>query len=69
MRNQLESQTYSNPAEASNRNRGQSLAGGDLQVLCNELSGVLARYAQQHPEMAALACIGVGFYLGWKLKP
>lgn len=26
-------------------------------------------YARQKPETAALICIGVGFILGWKLKP
>ena len=26
-------------------------------------------YVQQQPEKAALICIGVGFILGWKLKP
>ncbi len=26
-------------------------------------------YARQKPEVAALWCFGVGFVLGWKLKP
>ncbi len=26
-------------------------------------------YARQKPETAALVCIGIGFVLGWKLKP
>lgn len=26
-------------------------------------------YARQQPEMAALWCLGIGFILGWKLKP
>lgn len=26
-------------------------------------------YARQKPETAALICIGIGFVLGWKLKP
>ncbi|SFI76801.1 hypothetical protein [Planctomicrobium piriforme] len=26
-------------------------------------------YAREKPEMAALWCFGVGFVLGWKLKP
>ncbi|HUE12704.1 MAG TPA: hypothetical protein VMR25_00950 [Planctomycetaceae bacterium] len=29
----------------------------------------LATYARENPGYAALACIGVGFVLGWKLKP
>lgn len=26
-------------------------------------------YARQKPEVAALWCLGIGFILGWKLKP
>jgi hypothetical protein len=26
-------------------------------------------YARQRPETFALACLGVGFVLGWRLKP
>jgi hypothetical protein len=26
-------------------------------------------YARQQPEMAALWCLGIGFILGWKLRP
>lgn len=29
----------------------------------------LKDYARQKPEVAALWCLGIGFVLGWKLKP
>jgi len=29
----------------------------------------LKAYARERPEVMALACFGVGFILGWKLKP
>lgn len=29
----------------------------------------LKDYARQRPEVAALWCLGLGFILGWKLKP
>lgn len=29
----------------------------------------LKEYARQRPEVAALWCFGIGFILGWKLKP
>jgi hypothetical protein len=29
----------------------------------------LTQYARENPGHAALACMGVGFVLGWKLKP
>lgn len=34
----------------------------DLLEYCRE-------YAREKPEIAALWCFGVGFILGWKLKP
>ncbi len=41
----------------------------DLHSVCNEVSHVVVAYAKRRPEMAALVCIGIGFVLGWKLKP
>jgi hypothetical protein len=29
----------------------------------------LKEYARENPEVAALWCLGIGFILGWKLKP
>jgi hypothetical protein len=29
----------------------------------------LKDYARERPEVAALWCFGIGFVLGWKLKP
>ena len=29
----------------------------------------LRQYAREKPEVAALWCFGIGFVLGWKLKP
>jgi len=29
----------------------------------------LRDYARENPEIAALWCFGIGFVLGWKLKP
>ena len=34
----------------------------DLVKYCKE-------YAQERPEVCALWCFGIGFVLGWKLKP
>ncbi len=35
----------------------------------NDLLAYLREYAQQKPEATALWCFGIGFVLGWKLKP
>lgn len=29
----------------------------------------IKHYAQRHPEKFALWCFGIGFVLGWRLKP
>ncbi len=29
----------------------------------------LRLYAKERPELMALTCVGIGFVLGWKLKP
>ena len=29
----------------------------------------LREYARERPEVVALTCFGIGFLLGWKLKP
>lgn len=37
--------------------------------ITNDVVEYLTDYAKQNPGYAALCCIGVGFVLGWKLKP
>jgi hypothetical protein len=34
-----------------------------------DLVEYLKEYARENPEVAALWCFGIGFVLGWKLKP
>jgi hypothetical protein len=40
-----------------------------MQEAVDEMIGLLRKYARQRPEMVALTCLGVGFILGWRLKP
>ena len=35
----------------------------------DDVVSYLREYVRENPEMAALTCIGIGFILGWKLKP
>jgi hypothetical protein len=35
----------------------------------NDLYKYFVDYARENPEMAALWCFGIGFVLGWKMKP
>jgi hypothetical protein len=34
-----------------------------------DLATYVTTYARQHPDVAALWVFGIGFVLGWKLKP
>ena len=34
-----------------------------------DLQNYARQYVEQQPELAAINCLGVGFVLGWKLKP
>lgn len=42
--------------------------GGEISPL-EDIVDYLKAYSRQKPEQAALVCIGLGFVLGWKLKP
>jgi hypothetical protein len=39
------------------------------QEITHDLANCLIEYAKKNPGYAALGCIGIGFVLGWKLKP
>jgi hypothetical protein len=41
----------------------------DSQQLCRDMRVYFKAYARENPETVALWCLGVGFVLGWKLKP
>jgi hypothetical protein len=42
--------------------------GHELQPL-EDLMNYLRQYARERPEVVAMTCFGIGFILGWKLKP
>ncbi len=35
----------------------------------DDFMSYLREYVRENPEVAALTCLGIGFILGWKLKP
>ena len=37
--------------------------------LSSDLVEYFRQYARERPEVVALWCLGLGFVLGWKLKP
>lgn len=56
------------PQSAANRNESVSADRRAVDVKA-DLIEYLTAYARQNPGRAALFCLGVGFVLGWKLKP
>ncbi len=42
--------------------------GEDLQPFA-DLAEYAKEYAREKPEIVAMVCFGVGFFVGWKLKP
>lgn len=60
-------------ATATNR-PGQQFSSGELSDRerlhpTDDFVTYLRDYARQKPDIAALWCFGIGFVLGWKLKP
>jgi len=58
-------------ATAAQRQLEQSTqdVGEDAKRVTNDFIEYLTEYARENPGTAALWCVGVGFVLGWKLKP
>ena len=48
--------------------RTERIATAEMQPQ-QDLADYLKAYARERPEVAALWCVGIGFILGWKLKP
>jgi hypothetical protein len=57
-----QSQSQSRASESKGGQQDEFNPSTDLVEYCKE-------YARQKPEMMALWCFGIGFVLGWKLKP
>ena len=57
--------------QASVQSAAKSPAAREVSVgdPLNNLLTHLRDYARQEPEVAACVCLGLGFILGWKLKP
>jgi hypothetical protein len=49
--------------------RAEEPAHGLVETTAREVLDSLERYARQKPASAALWALGIGFVLGWKLKP
>jgi len=57
------------PIQSQNiRERGEHYGNYDRDI-GRDLVEYLREYAREKPEAVALWCFGIGFILGWKLKP
>ncbi|QDV72252.1 hypothetical protein [Botrimarina mediterranea] len=62
--------TQSIPQQTSDAARSSHVVNQD--ETCEALPDLVTyvtTYARQNPDVAAMWCFGVGFVLGWKLKP
>ena len=41
----------------------------DAKQVTRDVAEYLKQYARENPGTAALWCLGIGFVLGWKMKP
>ena len=60
--------SYTGSQEVTSRKSEPMTSRNDLQP-GQDLIEYAKVYAQRKPEVAALWCFGLGFILGWKLKP
>jgi hypothetical protein len=60
--------TKTAPRESNTRHQTPAKTSDSFD-LGNDLIEHLKEYAREKPEVAALWCFGIGFILGWKLKP
>jgi hypothetical protein len=59
-------QTANRPARQGEQSRSRDI---EPMEVGRDVVEYLREYARENPEAAALWCFGIGFVLGWKLKP
>ena len=64
VQNRTEAKSDGRPGSREN----MAACSSQLSVL-NDIQCYTRQYVKDQPEKAALICLGVGFMLGWKLKP
>jgi hypothetical protein len=65
-----------NAVQESQKTNGQKSRSGmedkpmsELKDVCDAAFQGFCEYAKSKPETIALWCLGIGFVLGWKLRP
>ena len=73
----VDSTTANVDAELRHQSPNQNPAAGrrqnydppSLSETANDAIECFQHYAKERPDVVAMCCLGVGFVLGWKLKP
>ncbi len=60
--------TNSGTASSNREAIARPMKSADMQP-CGDIVEYLKAYAREKPDVAALWCFGIGFIVGWKLKP
>ncbi|MCG6156449.1 hypothetical protein [Rubinisphaera margarita] len=63
MNTKVSSSQYGNVSTGSSSNQAEGLRPAE------DIVNYLKEYAREKPEAAALWCFGIGFFVGWKIKP
>jgi hypothetical protein len=58
--------SQSNPAQ---NNKRQTPSAACTMEPLHDCVGYFREYSRERPDVVALWCLGIGFILGWKLKP
>jgi hypothetical protein len=61
--------TNKNSRKTSRRDSGDIDPVEQGKRMTHDMIEYITDYARENPGTAALCCMGVGFVLGWKLKP
>lgn len=58
-----------NTIQMQNQGQERRPRPGEAMEPSKDIVAYLKEYAREKPDVAALWCFGIGFILGWKLKP
>jgi hypothetical protein len=64
-----QTQSRSERNESMQRSQGRNDAAENAMQPFDDLYKYFQDYARERPDVVALWCFGIGFVLGWKLKP
>ncbi len=60
---------YRSATQTRSENHQNAEAGDNQLRPIDDLIEYVSQYTRERPEVVVLTCLGIGFILGWKLKP